>query len=67
MSRSCIALLLGLLAGCGYQAGGLMEDLGVHRVAVQVAGNQSFRQRYEAPLTRRIFEDVVGFRLGESS
>lgn len=61
MNRRCrrpsLALAL-LLTSCGYQAGGLMDDLGVRRVAVRVVGNQTFRQRFEAPLTRRILEDL---------
>jgi hypothetical protein len=56
--RGTAILLLTLATACGYRAGGLMEDLGVRRIAVQVVGNQSFRQRYEAPLTRRILEDL---------
>ena len=57
-ARVASLVLLGTLAACGYQAGGLMEDVGVHRVFVQVVGNQTFRQRFEAPLTRRILEDL---------
>jgi hypothetical protein len=53
-----LGVILVLAGGCGYRAGGLMEDVGVRTVFVEVAGNESFRQRFEIPLTRRILEDL---------
>lgn len=42
------------LGGCGYATGFDLASQGVRTVAVTVAGNQSFRQRVEIPLTAEI-------------
>ncbi len=42
-----------LLTGCGYSMG--YEDAGaVRSIAIRVAGNETFRQRLEIPLTREL-------------
>lgn len=43
-------------AACGYQAGFPLRHTGIRTVAVDVVGNQSFRQRLEIPLTRALHE-----------
>ena len=48
------ALLAALLAGCGYSTGFDLPSEGIRTVAVKVAGNNTFRQRLEIPLTAEI-------------
>ncbi len=46
------ALCAGLAAGCGYTAGFDLAERGIHSIGLAVAGNETFRQRLEVPLTR---------------
>jgi hypothetical protein len=46
------------LAACGYTAGLDLSKEGVRSVAVEVAANDSFRQRLEIPLTTQIYEQL---------
>ena len=43
-----------VLTCCGYATGFDLPSRGIRTVAVEVAGNQSFRQRVEIPLTAEI-------------
>jgi len=54
--KIAIAASMVLAAACGYQAGFPMRHEGIRTVAVEVVGNQTFRQRLEIPLTRALHE-----------
>ena len=47
---------LAAAAGCGYTMGYSNRELGIRTVSVAVAGNATFRQNLEIPLTRALFE-----------
>lgn len=47
-------LLAALLGGCGYSTGFELPATGIRTVAVKVAGNNTYRQRLEIPLTADI-------------
>lgn len=49
-ARSAAAMALLLLGGCDYTFGSGMAKLGVRTVALDVVGNDTFRQRLEAEL-----------------
>ena len=53
------ALLLLLLAACGYSAGFDLANEGIRTVAVEVAGNASFRQKLEVPLMRELHQALA--------
>ena len=49
--RSHPFLLIGLVAsGCGYSSGTGLHERGVHSIALEVVGNETFRQRLEVEL-----------------
>ncbi|MCB9876260.1 MAG: hypothetical protein H6835_01550 [Planctomycetes bacterium] len=50
-------LLLGT-GGCGYTFGSGLADAGVRTVAFQVAGNETFRQRYEVDLSHYLAREL---------
>jgi hypothetical protein len=51
-STSWIAWAAGfLLASCGYSFGSGLADYGIHSVAFQVVGNESYRQRFEVQIS----------------
>lgn len=53
------ALLLALLAaGCGYSFGSGLAQQGVHKVALRVVSNQSWRQRLEADLSAALAREL---------
>ncbi len=56
MTRWTVGLLASVLSACGYATPDRRE---VRTVAVQVAGNATFRQRLELPLTRALQEALV--------
>lgn len=55
-ARSATLALLLLASACGYTFGGGAEP---RSVAIAVAGNETFRQRLELPLTRALQEALV--------
>lgn len=56
-ARLLASLLLPLVTGaCGYEAGFPLQADGVRTIAVEVAGNETFRQGLEIPLTRQLHE-----------
>ena len=60
--RSAVAavlvLLAAVLAGCGYTVVGQQRSGGARTVAIRVVGNETYRQRYELPLTRQLQEQL---------
>ncbi len=57
LSVAAAALLVGG-PGCAYKAGLDLETKGIRSLGVEVVGNDTFRQRIEMPLTRRLQEEV---------
>ncbi len=55
----CIALLAA--TACGYTAGTDLSDEGVRTVAVEIVGNETFRHRYEIPLTRDLNQALMQY------
>jgi len=53
MQSPCLALLMAL-AACGYSTGYAELGADLHSIAIEVAGNQTYRQRLEIPLTREL-------------
>lgn len=59
MTRACRSLLfLVPLVGCGYTFGSGLERLGVRTVALDVVGNDTFRQRLEAELGQALAREL---------
>lgn len=58
-----LAVILGLgatpWAGCGYTAGSGLRSEGIRTVAVDVVGNQTFRQGLEQGITREVYNNLV--------
>ena len=52
-----IALLL-TVAACGYTAGMGLQREGIRTVGIQVATNETFRQRMEIPLTTQLYAQL---------
>lgn len=46
-------------AGCGYTMGNGLDKLGVRTVALEVVGNDTFRQRLEVELSRALSRDLA--------
>ncbi|MBI85746.1 MAG: hypothetical protein CMJ81_21330 [Planctomycetaceae bacterium] len=56
---SIYTLLLAVLpAACGYTSGFDLASGGTRKIAVQIAGNQTFRQRLEIPLTHELVRQL---------
>ena len=49
------------VTACGYTAGTNLQDEGVRSVAVEVVGNETFRHRYEIPLTRDLNQALMQY------
>ena len=47
-----------LLSSCGYTFGTGLSDYGIHSVAFQVVGNQSYRQRLEVEINRFLAREL---------
>ena len=47
-----------VLAGCGYTMGSGMDELGVRTVALDVVGNDTFRQRLEVDLSQALAREL---------
>ena len=56
-----LAVLLCLTSSCGYSLGYQARQTGIRSVALQVVGNETFRQRVERDLTRAIAEKLSEF------
>ncbi len=53
---TCVALLL---TGCGYTTGSGLRDRGIRTVFVEVAGNDTFRQRLEVELNDALARELA--------
>ena len=47
-----------LLASCGYTYGSGLSEYGIHSVAFQVVGNESYRQRFEVEISRFLSREL---------
>ena len=57
--RTAVAIALATaLAACGYTFGSGLEQLGVRTVALDVVGNDTFRQRLEADLSAALSREL---------
>jgi uncharacterized lipoprotein YmbA len=54
----CAAAAAAALTACGYSFGSGMERRGVRTVALDVVGNDTFRQRLEAELSSRLSREL---------
>ena len=52
------ALLLLLLGACGYSFGTGLHERGVHSVALEIVGNETFRQRFENDLSSALAREL---------
>jgi len=51
-------LLCGLAGSCGYTAGTGLSEYGIRTVAFQVVGNDTYRQRLEAEISRELAKEL---------
>lgn len=67
MRLAAASIALVAIAGCGYTAGTDLSGEGVRTVAIEVVGNETFRHRFEIPLTRdlnRALMQYAGVTIG---
>jgi len=59
-SRRCLSALLfaTALAGCGYTFGSGLGEKGIRTIALQVVGNDTWRQRLEVELSRTLSREL---------
>lgn len=58
VARAPAIALLTAVAGCGYTQGSGMDRLGVQTVALDVVGNDTFRQRLEVDLSQALAREL---------
>lgn len=56
--RACALALAAAAAACGYTQGSGMDRLGVRTVALDVVGNDTFRQRLEVDLSQALAREL---------
>jgi len=56
-----VAGLLWALSSCGYSTGFDLSSQGIHTVAITVVANESYRQRFERPLTAELQRSIPTF------
>lgn len=57
-ARRAAVMAAALCAACGYTFGSGLADLGVHTVAFQVVGNETYRQRMEAEISHFLAREL---------